>query len=177
MNRCGLSFVGDRLIKCARFVSVTLKWCAENGQICTFPRMIVLPLLLAVFDEVAKADLDSKLERMRLMLALGDLSCALYQPFYCFLFIVHCWLFTVYCLLFIVCCQLFIVYCCWNWRITAVPSCKIQLRSTVEKCNWEIYVALQDQICALYQPVYWIHQTTRNTGLDLTTKTDFNEGI
>ena len=25
LNRCGLSFVGDRLIKCARFVSVTLK--------------------------------------------------------------------------------------------------------------------------------------------------------
>ena len=52
--------------------------------------MIVLPLLLAVFDEVAKADLDSKLERRRLMLALAYVArCRAENDQMCFLCFVY----------------------------------------------------------------------------------------
>ena len=107
-----------------------------------FALFLLFPLLLAVFDEVAKADF----ERMRPMLALEDRSCALYQPvhtFYCILFTVYCWLFSVYCLLSAVYCSLLLV--------KAVPGCKIQLRSTfenylkytVEEQSWDVQLKIQ----------------------------------
>ena len=107
-----------------------------------FALFLLFSLLLAVFDEVAKADF----ERMRPMLALEDRSCALYQPvhtFYCILFTVYCWLFSVYCLLSAVYCSLLLV--------KAVPGCKIQLRSTfenylkytVEEQSWDVQLKIQ----------------------------------